>query len=63
MCTPTRESHCDGPARGVFARRNELDGRDPSGYVGVAWSIMGTHDMGEGMRAFAERREPDFRGW
>jgi deoxyribodipyrimidine photo-lyase len=24
----------------------ELDGRDPSGYVGVAWSIMGTHDMG-----------------
>ena len=23
-----------------------LDGSDPSGYVGVAWSIMGTHDMG-----------------
>ena len=24
----------------------ELDGRDPNGYVGCAWSIMGTHDMG-----------------
>lgn len=23
-----------------------LDGRDPNGYVGVAWSIMGAHDMG-----------------
>lgn len=26
--------------------RYELDGRDPNGYVGCAWSIMGTHDMG-----------------
>lgn len=26
--------------------RYELDGRDPNGYVGVAWSIMGVHDMG-----------------
>lgn len=25
--------------------RYELDGRDPNGYVGCAWSIMGTHDM------------------
>ena len=24
----------------------ELDGRDPNGYVGCAWSIMGIHDMG-----------------
>eukprot|EP00808_Paulinella_micropora_P023842 g37480.t1 len=24
----------------------ELDGRDPNGYVGCAWSIMGVHDMG-----------------
>lgn len=23
-----------------------LDGRDPNGYVGVAWSIFGAHDMG-----------------
>ena len=23
-----------------------IDGRDPNGYVGVAWSIMGVHDMG-----------------
>jgi len=23
-----------------------LDGRDPNGYVGVAWSVMGVHDMG-----------------
>ncbi|KAG5187561.1 DNA photolyase, FAD-binding/Cryptochrome [Tribonema minus] len=26
--------------------RYELDGRDPNGYVGIAWSIMGIHDMG-----------------
>jgi len=26
--------------------RYSLDGRDPNGYVGCAWSIMGTHDMG-----------------
>jgi deoxyribodipyrimidine photo-lyase len=23
-----------------------LDGRDPNGYVGMAWSVMGVHDMG-----------------
>ena len=28
----------------------ELDGRDPNGYVGVAWSIGGVHD-----RAWKER--------
>jgi len=26
--------------------RYELDGRDPNGYVGVAWSIAGVHDQG-----------------
>ncbi|GFR43830.1 hypothetical protein Agub_g4951, partial [Astrephomene gubernaculifera] len=26
--------------------RYELDGRDPSGYVGVMWSMAGIHDMG-----------------
>lgn len=23
-----------------------IDGRDPNGYVGISWSIVGTHDMG-----------------
>jgi deoxyribodipyrimidine photo-lyase len=26
--------------------RYNLDGRDPNGYVGCAWSILGIHDMG-----------------
>ncbi|MEW5300577.1 MAG: hypothetical protein WDW36_003496 [Sanguina aurantia] len=26
--------------------RYEIDGRDPSGYVGVMWSMCGIHDMG-----------------
>jgi deoxyribodipyrimidine photo-lyase len=30
--------------------RYELDGRDPNGYTGVAWSIGGVHD-----RAWGER--------
>ena len=30
--------------------RYELDGRDPNGYVGIAWSIGGIHD-----RAWRER--------
>jgi deoxyribodipyrimidine photo-lyase len=28
----------------------ELDGRDPSGYAGIAWAIVGKHD-----RAWADR--------
>ncbi len=31
--------------------RNSLDGRDPNGYAGIAWSIGGLHD-----RAWAERK-------
>jgi deoxyribodipyrimidine photo-lyase len=31
--------------------RYELDGRDPNGYTGIAWSIGGTHD-----RAWGERK-------
>jgi deoxyribodipyrimidine photo-lyase len=31
--------------------RFELDGRDPNGYVGIAWSLGGVHD-----RAWGERR-------
>ena len=30
--------------------RYELDGRDPNGYTGVAWSVGGVHD-----RAWSER--------
>lgn len=30
--------------------RYELDGRDPNGYVGVAWSIGGVHDRAWGQR-------------
>eukprot|EP00160_Parvularia_atlantis_P018589 Unigene6942_Nuclearia_a/m.21263 Unigene6942_Nuclearia_a/g.21263 ORF Unigene6942_Nuclearia_a/g.21263 Unigene6942_Nuclearia_a/m.21263 type:complete len:160 (+) Unigene6942_Nuclearia_a:153-632(+) len=30
--------------------RYSLDGNDPNGYVGVSWSIMGTHDQGWGER-------------
>lgn len=26
--------------------RYELDGRDPNGYVGCAWSVGGVHDNG-----------------
>lgn len=33
-----------------FNDQYELDGRDPNGYAGIAWSIGGVHD-----RAFAER--------
>jgi deoxyribodipyrimidine photo-lyase len=28
-----------------------IDGRDPNGYVGCAWAVMGTHDMGWAERA------------
>lgn len=31
--------------------RYSIDGRDPNGYVGVAWSVMGVHDMGWAERA------------
>jgi len=31
--------------------RYEMDGRDPNGYVGAAWSIGGVHD-----RAWTERK-------
>lgn len=29
-----------------FNDRYALDGNDPNGFVGVAWSVMGVHDMG-----------------
>ena len=40
-----------------------LDGRDPNGYVGCAWSIMGTHDMGWAERAiFGKIRFMNYAG-
>ena len=30
--------------------RYSLDGRDPNGFVGCAWSIIGTHDMVSALR-------------
>lgn len=41
----------DALAIGIYLNdKYELDGRDPNGYVGVAWSVGGVHD-----RAFGER--------
>ena len=40
-----------------------LNGRDPNGYVGCAWSIMGTHDMGWAERAiFGKIRFMNYAG-
>ncbi len=40
-----------------------LDGRDPNGYVGCAWSVMGTHDMGWAERAvFGKIRYMNYNG-
>ncbi|CAM9823819.1 unnamed protein product [Ascophyllum nodosum] len=34
-------------ARCIFLNdKYELDGRDPNGFAGCAWSVMGVHDMG-----------------
>jgi len=35
----------------ILNNRYELDGRDPNGYTGIAWSIGGLHD-----RAWGERQ-------
>ena len=43
--------------------RFNLDGRDPNGYVGCAWSIIGTHDMGWAERpVFGKIRYMNFDG-
>jgi len=40
-----------------------LDGRDPNGFVGVGWSIMGIHDQGWGERAvFGKIRFMNYAG-
>ena len=40
-----------------------LDGRDPNGYVGCAWSVMGTHDQGWAERdIFGKIRYMNYNG-
>ena len=50
--------------RAIFLNdKYSLDGRDPNGYVGCAWSIMGTHDMGWAERAvFGKIRYMNYNG-
>ncbi|MDD3374354.1 MAG: deoxyribodipyrimidine photo-lyase [Candidatus Omnitrophica bacterium] len=41
----------------------ELDGRDPNGYAGIAWSIAGVHDRAWGERAiFGKIRYMNYNG-
>lgn len=43
--------------------RYELDGRDPNGYVGIAWSIGGVHDRAWGQRPiFGKVRYMSYEG-
>ena len=43
--------------------RYELDGRDPNGYVGIAWSILGIHDQGWAERpVFGKVRYMNYKG-
>ena len=43
--------------------RYSIDGRDPNGYVGCGWAIMGTHDMGWAERAiFGKIRFMNYAG-
>ncbi len=43
--------------------RYELDGRDPNGYTGIAWSIGGTHDRAWGERnIFGKIRYMSYNG-
>ena len=41
------ESPAEALRRAIYLNdRYSLDGRDPNGYVGCGWAIMGVHDMG-----------------
>ena len=41
----------------------QLDGRDPNGFTGCAWSIIGIHDQGWGERAtFGKIRYMNYMG-
>jgi deoxyribodipyrimidine photo-lyase len=43
--------------------RYELDGRDPNGYTGIAWSIGGVHDRAWGERpVFGKIRTMSYKG-
>jgi deoxyribodipyrimidine photo-lyase len=43
--------------------RYELDGRDPNGYAGIAWSIGGVHDRAwPARRVFGKVRFMSFSG-
>jgi deoxyribodipyrimidine photo-lyase len=43
--------------------RYELDGRDPNGYTGIAWSLGGVHDRGWGERkVFGKIRYMSYNG-
>jgi hypothetical protein len=43
--------------------RYSIDGRDPNGYVGVGWAIMGVHDMGWAERSiFGKIRFMNYAG-
>jgi deoxyribodipyrimidine photo-lyase len=43
--------------------RYELDGRDPNGYTGIAWSIGGVHDRAWGARpVFGKIRYMSYNG-
>jgi deoxyribodipyrimidine photo-lyase len=47
-------THSEGDALAIALRLNDtyqLDGRDPNGYTGCAWSIGGTHDRAWGERS------------
>ena len=47
-----------------FNDKYALDGRDPNGFVGVGWSIMGIHDMGwaERNNGFGKIRYMNYAG-
>jgi deoxyribodipyrimidine photo-lyase len=43
--------------------RYQLDGRDPNGYAGIAWSIGGVHDRAWGERpVFGKIRYMNYKG-
>jgi deoxyribodipyrimidine photo-lyase len=47
----------------VLNDRYQLDGRDPNGYAGIAWSIAGVHDRAWGERpVFGKFRYMNYKG-